>query len=160
MTLSTLTLGEAIDTIDSAFNNVVADIALNDSTVEEITYAVNNALWVRDYLIGLPENNGISNCIKFINYLSSKVPAQDRFAYDTVNAMFQYELGNVETSMSLIQLAEEVNPNYSLTGLIKRVLSAGWPQNNFAVMRSELATSVEQEIRNNASVVISEMGAI
>lgn len=159
MSLTTLTLGEALQTIEASFDNVLSDIALNDSTIEEITYAVNNALWIRDYLVGLPADKGMTNSIKFINYLSSRVPASDRFAYDTVMAIFQYEQGNKEISEHLLELASEVNPNYSMAKLIKRVLQANWPTTEFATMRSQLAGSVKNDLSNHSSQVIAEMGA-
>lgn len=156
---STITLGQAVDLIDSAFSNVVSDISLHDETIADITYSVNNALWIRDYLLGLPANNGLTNSIKFVNYLSAQVPAQDRFAYDTVNAIFQYEAGNKELSEHLIALASEVNPDYTLANLIKRVIQANWPSSEFTTMRSAVSGSIVEDINAHSDQIIAEIGA-
>ena len=75
-------------------------------------------------------------------------------------AIFQYEMANFETSKQLLDLASVANPNYSMTKLIKRVLSAGWPPSEFATMRSQMAGTVKNDISNHSSQVIAEMGAI
>jgi hypothetical protein len=154
MTLSTITLGEAVLTIDFAIENVINDIHLNDSTIEEITYSVNNHKWIRDYLIGLPVQHGLDKSIDFVNYLSRMTNAEDSFAYDTLLAMYYYEKENKEMVNAYIKSATKSNPNYELLALIKRVVSAEWPSNSFAEMRSQLAPQVVKDIHANKDEVI------
>ena len=147
--MTTITYGQAIDAIDASFHNVTNGIDLNDSTVEAITLAVNNDLQIRDYLIGLPVSYDIKDCVNFLDYLARMAGDNNRYAFDTVNAMYQYELENMEACKRLIASAREVNPYYSLTKLVYRVLQAGWPANSFATMRSELAPKVAEHIAEN-----------
>ena len=147
--MTTITYGQAIDAIDASIANVSNGIDLNDSTVEAITLAVNNDLQIRDYLIGLPASHDIKECANFIDYLARMAGDNNRYAFDTVNAMYQYELENMEACKRLIASASEINPNYSLLKLITRVLQAGWAPSSFATMRNELAPKVANHIAEN-----------
>ena len=154
---ATITLGNAVEAIDASIANVSNGIDLNDSTIGEITYSVNNHKWIRDYLIGLPASHGLDKSINFVNYLSRLANAQESYAFDTVLAMFHYEKEELDLVNSYIHSAEKQNPNYELLLLIKRVLGASWPSNTFSEMRNELAGKVKAEILDHASDVIEEI---
>ena len=156
MTTTTITRGEAIEAIDASIFNVTNGIDLNDSTVEVIVFAVNNDLQIRDYLIGLPNSYTLEECSSFLAYIASKVSDESRYAFDTVNAMYNYELEDVESCKFLISQAYEANPDYSLTKLVSRVLSAGWAFDSFASMRNELAPKVIENINEDLDYVIGE----
>ena len=153
---TTITYGEAIDTIDNAISDFANGLELADSTIADITFAVNNDLQMRDYLIGLPNNHGLNISAGFINELSEKVTHAERFAYDTVNAMYHYELKNIEAVQLLVQSAEDSNPDYNLLKLIKRIISAEWPASTFTSMRTDLAPTVAEYIADNYDFVIGE----
>ena len=154
---TTITYGEAIDTIDNAISDFANGLELGDSTVADITFAVNNDLQMRDYLIGLPNTHGLNISAGFVNELSEKVTPSERFAYDTVNAMYHYELKNMEAVQLLVQSAEDSNPNYNLLKLIKRVISAEWPSSTFTKMRNDLASTVAKYIADNSDFVIGDV---
>ena len=153
---TTITYGEAIDTIDNAISDFANGLELADSTIADITFAVNNDLQMRDYLIGLPNNHGLNISAGFVNELSEKVAPAEKFAYDTVNAMYHYELKNIEACKTLLDSAELSNPDYNLPKLIKRVISAEWPASTFTSMRTELASTVVAIIADNYDFVIGE----
>ena len=153
-TLPKITLGEAVNTIDASIELIINEIPLEDSAIEEITYAVNNHKWIRDYLIGLPETYGLDESINFVNYLSRLTNAEDCFAYDTVMAMYHFEKENHDLVNVYLESATKSNPNYELLRLVKRVVSAKWASNSFAGMRKDLAKKVAEEISNNAKEVI------
>ena len=152
----TITYANAVKTIDNAISDFANGLELADSTVAEITFAVNNDLQMRDYLIGLPSAHGLNISAGFINELSEKVTPSERFAYDTVNAMYHYELKNIEACKTLLDSAELSNPDYNLLNLIKRVVSAEWPASTFTSMRTELASTVAEIIADNSDFVIGE----
>ena len=52
--MTTLTLGETKDLIDTVFSNWKNDFYIADIDTVAISYGVNNDLQLRDYLIGLP----------------------------------------------------------------------------------------------------------
>ena len=152
----TITYANAVKTIDNAISDFANGLELADSTVAEITFAVNNDLQMRDYLIGLPIHHGLGISAGFVNELSEKVTPSERFAYDTVNAMYHYELKNIEACKTLLDSAELSNPDYNLLNLIKRVVSAEWPASTFTSMRTELASTVAEYIADNSDFVIGE----
>lgn len=151
---TTLTYGQAIATIDHAIELFINGIEIPEKMVEDITFAVNNDLEVRDYLIGLPVDFDINISAGFLNELSESVTNAERFAYDTVNAMFHYELENMQACEMLLDLALDVNPEYNLTKLIKRVVQAGWPSSSFTTMRKELAGTVAESIEEKSDELL------
>ena len=152
----TITYANAVELIDQALKDFSNGLGLGDSTIAEITFAVNNDLQMRDYLIGLPNTHGLNISAGFVNELSEKVTPSERFAYDTVNAMYHYELKNIEACKTLLDSAELSNPDYNLLNLIKRVVSAEWPASTFTSMRTELASTVAEIIADNSDFVIGE----
>ena len=153
---TTITYGNALGLINEGIQDISNGIALSDSIVEKITFAVNNDLQIRDYLIGLPNSYTLSECSEFVDFLANSAGDENRYAFDTVNAMYQYEMENVNNCQRLISQAYEANPDYSLTKLVTRVLGAGWPADSFASMRQELAPKVMNHILENIDFVIGE----
>ena len=153
---TTITYGSALNLINEGIQDISNGIALSDSIVEKITFAVNNDLQIRDYLIGLPNSYTLSECSEFVDFLANSAGDENRYAFDTVNAMYQYEMENVNNCQRLISQAYEANPDYSLTKLVTRVLGAGWPADSFASMRQELAPKVMNHILENIDFVIGE----
>ena len=154
---TTLTRGEAKDTIDFAIEQFINDIEVSDGMLLTITYAVNNDLQIRDYFLGLPADYGMQVCVDFVNYLSRVTNAQEGYAYDTISAMYQIEQGNTEFAKSLLAVAEVSNPNYNLMKLAKRILTAGWPGSELTRMRNELHSSVVNTITEEPNILIGEV---
>jgi len=154
---TTLTRGEALDTINFAIEQFINGIEIEDETLTAITYAVNNDLQIRDYFLGLPAEFDMQVCVDFVNYLSRLTDILDCYAYDTISAMYHIEIGNTELASKLLTVAENANPDYNLTKLAKRVISAEWPSNTFATMREELHEKVVAIIADEPNYVIEEV---
>lgn len=154
---TTLTRGEAFQTIQFAIENFINGIELNESTVEEITYAVNNDLQIRDYLIGMSADYGTAESMDFIGYLASKTNHSDCYAYDTITALYLIEQNNTISAENLLAGALDSNPNYNLTKLAKRIISAGWNGEAITRMREELHGTVIDTIKEDSDYVIVEV---
>jgi hypothetical protein len=152
--MTTITYASALKAIDTAILAVTSEIDLSDSIVNEITYAVNNDVQIRDYIVGLPLSHAIKECVNFVDYLARMSGDNNRYAYDTINAMYQYELENMEACKRLLESVHNINPDYSLALLISRVMSAEWPSNSFAKMRNELAPKVIETLSDNLDYII------
>jgi hypothetical protein len=150
----TLTRGEALDIINEALEKFTLDIPSSEFDIEAITYAVNSDLQIRDYFLGLPADFSMSVCIDFVNYLTRMTNHDESYAYDTISAMYQIEQGNTEFAKSLLNMAEVSNPNYNLTKLAKRIISAEWEGSQLRVMREQLHSRVVEEISNSSDYVI------
>jgi hypothetical protein len=154
---TTLTRGEAKDTIDFAIEQFINEIEVSDGMLETITYAVNNDLQIRDYFLGLPADHGMQVCVDFVNYLSRVTNEQQGYAYDTISAMYHIERGNVELAKSLLAIAEKNNPDYNLMKLAKRVISAEWDGKMLTQMREELHAKVVEFISEEPNYLIEEV---
>lgn len=154
---TTLTRGEALDTVNFAIEQFIKEIEVSDGMLATITYAVNNDLQIRDYFLGLPSDYGMQTCVDFVNYLSRVTNEEDCYAYDTISAMYHIEQGNVELAKSLLAIAEKNNPDYNLTKLAKRVISAEWDGKMLTRMRNELHSSVVNTITEEPNILIEEV---
>jgi hypothetical protein len=154
---TTLTRGEALDTVDFAIEQFINEIEIEDGMLEVITYAVNNDLQIRDYFLGLPNEFKMQVCVDFVNYLSRLTNAENCYAYDTISAMYHIELGNTELAKTLLSGAENANPDYNLTKLAKRVISAEWSGEMLANMRNDLHLAVVNGIKDEPNYVIGEV---
>ena len=139
-----ITVGQAVALI----NNSIIDFqdGLSPDILSKITYAVNNELQVRDYLIGLPATFPMDTCKSFLTYLSDSVDESERYAYLTVNSMYYYETENNDIAILLLATAQNINSEYPLAGLISRVMQAGWPSETLSKMRNELHEQVLDKI--------------
>jgi len=154
---TTLTRGEAKDTIDFAIEQYINEIEVSDGMLETITYAVNNDLQIRDYFLGLPSDYGMQVAVDFVNYLTRVTNNDECYAYDTISAMYQIEKGNTEFAKSLLAVAESINPDYNLMKLAKRIISAGWNGSTLTQMREELHSKVVGFITEEPNYLIEEV---
>ena len=154
---TTLTRGEAKDTIDFAIEQYINEIEVSDGMLETITYAVNNDLQIRDYFLGLPSDYGMQVAVDFVNYLTRVTNNDECYAYDTISAMYQIEQGNTEFAKSLLAVAESINPDYNLMKLAKRIISAGWNGSTLTQMREELHSKVVGFITEEPNYLIEEV---
>ena len=136
------TVLQAKETIDNAIQNFKEGPTFGFGTINAINFAVNSEIQLRDYLIGLPNNHELDICSGFLSYLTTELPAEDSYGLDTVNAIFQYELGNLELCAELLEKVSISNSDYSLASLVRRAISAGWPASTFSTMRQELPPKV------------------
>ena len=154
---TTLTRGEAKDTIDFAIEQFINEIEVSDGMLLTITYAVNNDLQIRDYFLGLPSDYGMQVAVDFVNYLTRVTNNDECYAYDTISAMYQIEKGNTEFAKSLLAVAESINPDYNLMKLAKRIISAGWNGSTLTQMREELHSKVVGFITEEPNYLIEEV---
>lgn len=140
--MKTITVGNAVATINDSARDFSNGLPLSDEAVETIVFASNNEIQIRDYLVGLPLDYPLETCISFLKYISSRANSKDTYALDTVEAMLQYESGNIARANQLLDIVQEFKSDYSLAHLMRRVIQAGWSSDSVADMRNHLAPSV------------------
>lgn len=145
---TTLTAGQAKEIIDEAIANY--DGSVGENTAETIATIVNSDLQLRDYVLGLPNEYDTTRCAMFVSSLAGQVKKHSRYALLTIGAFFEYELGEIETAKQLVEVSREINPDYNLTNLIKRVMQAGWSPELLVEMRKDLHPKVVKTITENA----------
>jgi hypothetical protein len=130
-----VTRKQACELITESLDN---DIELTGEKLEAVILAVNSDLQVRDWLMGLPNRWSLEEGIKLMQYMCVHAPAEDLVPFVTLQALYYYELGNTEKTNMLLNYALRLDKEYSLALLLLRVFSAGWPAEQFKVMRDEL----------------------
>lgn len=151
-----ITYREALRAFKVLGHNFATDEALDSKDVEVLSFAVNNDLQIRDYLLGqLPLSFGANGAVEFITELLPLVDEAQRAPFYTLMSAFFYEAGDVELATASLVQAEVLDPAYSLAHLLARVYQAGWPSDSIAQMRGELHPKVVKTITSNLDHLVS-----
>ena len=134
----TTTRKEAVTLIAESINNV---IPLEDERLEKVIFAVNNDLSVRDWVMGMPARFTMEESIEFVRYMAIHTTQQDGVPFITINAVFEYERGNVDSAVKMIEYALDVDKEYPLAQLVDRMLDVV-PAEALPMMREELDAKV------------------
>jgi hypothetical protein len=71
---------------------------------------------------------------------------------------FYYEIEANDSAEATLQIALQIDPDYALAKLLKRVYEAGWENAEIAGMRKSLHHKVIEGIAKNSNRLISEGG--
>jgi hypothetical protein len=129
---------EAVTLIEESINNI---IPLQDERLEKVIFAVNNDLQVRDWVMGMPARFTLDESIEFVRYMAVHTTAEDSVPFITVNALFEYERGNLDSAVKMVEYALAVDEHYSLAQLVDRMLDKV-PAESLPIMREELDPKV------------------
>jgi hypothetical protein len=99
-------------------------------------------LQVRDYSMGITNADNLNKLNNLWAFLTALAPEGDVAPVATLWAITHYEMGNTALALEALDIASSDNSEYSLTKLIARVISAGWPTESFQAMRNELHTKI------------------
>lgn len=150
-----ITRGLAIDALDALIDQFAKNEPLSADNAEVVSFAVNNDLQVRDYLIGgLPETLTAEGAISFVTDLLPLVAETDRVPFYTLLSAYYHEAGDTDLAHASLFTAQSLNPDYSLASLLSRAFNAGFPL-NLVEMRSELHPKVVETISETRELVIS-----
>lgn len=99
---------------------------------------------VRDYALGLFNDCEVGK--NFYLYLFKSAPKEFSHPLASLASAYAYESGEGALAHRLLDKAVENDPDYSLSRLLRRVFSAGWPPSGFAQLRTELHPRVTATI--------------
>jgi hypothetical protein len=152
-----ITIGEAFDALDKAITEWVSSDVADTNDIEVINEAVKADLNFRDLLTGLPKHYDLEKCVGFISYFASLVDGTDKVPYISVLSACEFEKGNNEGAINLIDKALEINSEYALAKLLKRVYFAGWEPSVFVQMRNQLDPKVRTSALEMKDITIGEL---
>lgn len=95
-------------------------------------------LQVRDFALGSVTNETLETYFNAWRWLMRVAPAGYVAPVANLLAAVAYERGDGALAHRALDRAEQDNPEYAMTKLLREVFSAGWSPTSFAVMRSEL----------------------
>ena len=124
--------------------------------LDVIGYAVANEIQLRDYLLGYAlEAGDLRNAIGYVNHLMELgIHEHNRHAFYTVLCALHLQNDDRELATLALDEAKALEPSYSLTILLNRVIGAGWPTPAFRAMTHELHPKVLIQIDEIAEQVI------
>lgn len=110
----------------------------SDEVIINVLYYLTD-IQVRDFTMGILDKHG--NILPALNYLLDKAPTDTAFinAPACLLATYLYEHGDSATAFLTLTNAQ---PHYSLSILLRRIMTAGWPSESFGSMRKELHPKV------------------
>ena len=101
---------------------------------------------VRDYALGCHTQESLTAYWTMWRDLLRIAPPKFVAPVASLFAAISYENGDGALAHRALDRAIEVDPEYSLSRLLRRVFSSGWPPSGFAQLRSELHPRVTQTI--------------
>ena len=155
-----ITIGQAFDSLNSALNEYLTEGVISTENIEMFNPAVKVDLNFRDVLMGLPKHHELEKLSGFISYIIPLVDGSDKVPYISVLSSYVFEASNdSEIASAVLEQALEIDPEYSLGKLLKRVYGAGWGADSFAEMRNALDDKVRNVIQENWDTTIGEIKA-
>lgn len=103
-------------------------------------------LQVRDFALGCMEREVLADHVSIWQWIVRIAPREFLAPPATLLSAISYELGDLSVADSALELALEVDHEYPLALLLKRVFTAGWPAETFATMRTELHPKITSAI--------------
>jgi len=153
-----ITIGQAFDSLNSALNEYLAEGVISTESIEIFNSAVQVELNFRDVLMGLPKHHNLGDVSGFISYIIPLVDGADKVPYIAVLSSYAFEsTSSVELANQILADALEINPDYALGKLLKRVYDAGWDSSAFASMRNQLDDKVRDQVQENWDTTIGEI---
>jgi hypothetical protein len=150
-----LTNKQALTAYNEVFEAFVSNEPLPVNAVNLLVYSIQD-LQVRDYLLGhAPISLGVTRAIEFVTAILPLVEEGERAPFYSVMSAWYYEAGDKELAFASLMQSQLLNPDYSLSKLLNRVFQAGWDNNAFATMRSELHPKVEANFAEEMELEIA-----
>lgn len=99
---------------------------------------------VRDFALGIFNDSEMGK--NFYLSLFKSAPKELAHPLASLASAYAYESGEGALAQRLLDKAIEADPEYSLSKLLRRVFSSGWPPSGFAQLRAELHPRVTATI--------------
>ena len=145
---------EAKNALDSLLDSFQDSRMLEENAIKTATIGISESVQIRDYALGAI---GISldseDSLAFITAI--QLLGHDSAALEAIRGAYLYELGQIEEANKALDKALELVNGHSLSLLLRRVMSAGWPPASFASMRNELHPKVEANLADLEGVLVN-----
>jgi hypothetical protein len=152
MTTMTLTVGDAIKSLNFLATNFMETKELDKEALSVSTRAINGNILVRDYFLGMPQDFGLTFMISLSKEMIDEVEKLGIYPVNfyAVYSAFLYENGEKELSTYNINKALEIDSRHSLTQLLFRVYKSEWETSGFLDIRNNLHSKVIVDTKKHA----------
>jgi len=150
MTTKTLTIGEAVKSMNFLATNFMETNELDREALEISSKAISKNLLIRDYFMGMPKDFGLTFMISLCRKMISEVDSSELLDLYAIYSAFLYENGESELSFYNLNKALEINDKHPLTELLVRVYEHAWEASSFSELRSAIHKKVIAETKKYA----------
>jgi hypothetical protein len=152
MTTMTLTVGDAIKSLNFLATNFMETKELDKEALSVSTRAISGNILVRDYFLGMPQDFGLTFMISLSKEMIDEVEKLGIYPVNfyAVYSAFLYENGEKELSTYNINKALEIDSRHSLTQLLFRVYKSEWETSGFLDIRNNLHSKVIVDTKKHA----------
>jgi hypothetical protein len=152
MTTMTLTVGDAIKSLNFLATNFMETKELDREALSVSTRAISGNTLVRDYFLGMPQDFGLTFMISLSKEMIDEVEKLGIYPVNfyAVYSAFLYENGEKELSTYNINKALEIDSRHSLTQLLFRVYKSEWETSGFLDIRNNLHSKVIVDTKKHA----------
>jgi len=152
MTTMTLTVGDAIKSLNFLATNFMETKELDREALSVSTRAISGNVLVRDYFLGMPQDFGLTFMISLSKEMIDEVEKLGIYPVNfyAVYSAFLYENGEKELSTYNINKALEIDSRHSLTQLLFRVYKSEWETSGFLDIRNNLHSKVIVDTKKHA----------
>jgi hypothetical protein len=152
MTTMTLTVGDAIKSLNFLATNFMETKELDKEALSVSTRAISGNVLVRDYFLGMPQDFGLTFMISLSKEMIDEVEKLGIYPVNfyAVYSAFLYENGEKELSTYNINKALEIDSRHSLTQLLFRVYKSEWETSGFLDIRNNLHSKVIVDTKKHA----------
>jgi len=150
MTTKTLTIGEAVKSMNFLATNFMETNELDREALEISSKAISKNLLIRDYFMGMPKDFGLPFMTSLCKKMISEVDSSELLDLYAIYSAFLYEGGESELALDNLNKASEINNKHPLTELLVRVYEHAWEASSFSEMRSDIHSKVIAEAKKYA----------
>ena len=152
MTTMTITVGDAIKSLNFLATNFMETKELDREALSVSTRAINGNILVRDYFLGMPQDFGLTFMVSLSKEMIDEV---EKLGLHPVNfyavySAFLYESGDKELCAYNIKKALEIDSKHSLTQILFRVYKSEWEASGFLDVRNNLHSKVILDTKKHA----------
>ena len=152
MTTMTITVGDAIKSLNFLATNFMETKELDREALSVSTRAINGNILVRDYFLGMPQDFGLTFMVSLSKEMIDEVEKLGLYPVNfyAVYSAFLYESGDKELCTYNIKKALEIDSRHSLTQILFRVYKSEWEASGFLDVRNNLHSKVILDTKKHA----------
>jgi hypothetical protein len=114
--------------------------------IAEVAVACKKYFNLRDFIMGLRLEKPSPNVATYLKLLTETLDDEHAVPFFAVLSTYHYEFGMAEEAHSNLDFVFNINPDYSLAQLLKRVYMANWPTEMMVKMAEDLHEKVVANI--------------
>jgi hypothetical protein len=137
-----------VEDIRTAIDELADGVIPSAQHIAEVAIATNENLQIRDFLMGVQLETQIDFVGEYISLLGNVIEKEKAIPLATIFCGYLYQIEQKEYASEFLDNVLEINPEYSLAILLKRVFNSEWPPSELKKMAEMLHTKVVDGIYN------------